>query len=122
MYWRFPGPGQVEIFQHHMSSGRIAGLVLLAILWVAVIVALVVAIRALILRSHGHQAVSTAGPAGSAAAVFPAPAPLGGTGPASRDEAPTSSPRPSLTILEERYARGEIDRDEFLQRKQDLGL
>jgi putative membrane protein len=29
--------------------------------------------------------------------------------------------RPGLDILEERYARGEIDRDEYLQKKQDLG-
>ncbi len=28
--------------------------------------------------------------------------------------------RPGLGILEERYARGEIDRDEFLSRRRDL--
>lgn len=31
------------------------------------------------------------------------------------------SPRsPGLSLLEERYARGEIEREEFLQKKQDL--
>jgi putative membrane protein len=29
--------------------------------------------------------------------------------------------RPGLDILEERYAKGEIGRDEYLQKKQDLG-
>ncbi len=35
----------------------------------------------------------------------------------SRDEKPE---RTSLDILEARYARGEIDRDEFLKRRADL--
>ena len=37
---------------------------------------------------------------------------------------PPPAPMPrteALTILEQRYARGEIQRDEYLQKKQDLG-
>ncbi len=36
---------------------------------------------------------------------------------------PPGAPRrsPGLDVLEERYARGEINRDEYLQKKQDLG-
>jgi len=33
---------------------------------------------------------------------------------------PPQSTSKALQVLEERYARGEIDREEFLQRKQDL--
>ena len=40
---------------------------------------------------------------------------------AAADGTPKSKP-PTLAILEECYARGEIDRDEFLARKHDLGL
>ena len=29
--------------------------------------------------------------------------------------------RPGLDVLEQRYAKGEIDREEYLQKKQDLG-
>jgi putative membrane protein len=41
--------------------------------------------------------------------------PYGGSGPA------PSSRREALDILEARYAKGEIQRDEYLQKKQDLG-
>ena len=34
---------------------------------------------------------------------------------------PTNSRKEALDILEARYARGEIQRDEYLQKKQDLG-
>ena len=39
----------------------------------------------------------------------------GGQGPSPIERGPTA-----LDILEERYARGEIDRDEYLQKKRDL--
>jgi len=45
------------------------------------------------------------------------------TSPGAHHGAPQHPPAPRrdpLSILEERYARGEIDRDEFLARKQDL--
>ena len=32
-----------------------------------------------------------------------------------------ATPSPALAILDERYARGEIDREEFLARRKDLG-
>ena len=35
---------------------------------------------------------------------------------------PAAAPTALLAILEERYARGEISREEFFQRRQDLGL
>lgn len=35
--------------------------------------------------------------------------------------APVTPPSPALSILDERYARGEIDRDEYMARRKDLG-
>lgn len=38
----------------------------------------------------------------------------------SGERPPLSRHPPALDVLEERYARGEIDRDEYLQKKRDL--
>jgi len=37
------------------------------------------------------------------------------------DRSEVSAERSALAILEERYARGDIDRDDYLQRRADLG-
>lgn len=82
------------------SAASITELILVIVLCVAIIVAIVFAVRALIIRSRRDRAVT----AGTAA--VPA----------------IATPSNLLAILEERYAKGEIGRDEFLQRKSDLGL
>ena len=103
-YWVAPnGP-----FAHHIGGVGIAGFVLMIILWIAVIALIVIGIRALILHSRRNKA------AAAAASAYPS-----GTGPGATPSANSAS---LLVILEERYARGEIGRDDFLQRKQDLGL
>lgn len=45
---------------------------------------------------------------------------LFGTLPRHPDHTPDNTARTSLDILNERYARGEIDREEYLQRRKDL--
>lgn len=66
--------------------------ILMLLFWAAVIVGIVLVVRSL---------TSNQGPGGTGQ-------PPGG---------PTSS---ALQVLEERYARGEIDREEFMRRREDL--
>ena len=105
--WGYPGGA----FGHHIGGVGIAGMILMIILWVAVIVAIVIGIRALVLHSRRNRVQATV--------VLPA-----GGYPTSVTPGPPPAPSaPSLlAILEERYARGEITREDFLQRRQDLGL
>jgi len=77
------------------------GMILMVIVWVAVVVGIIYLIRYLARRtSDGGQQRPPEGQA-----------PAGG--------APGAKPE-ALRILEERYARGEIDQEEFLRRKADL--
>ena len=76
----------------------ILGMALMAVVWVAIIVGVVYLIKWAVSGSRNATAASPP-PAGQAAATR-------GTA--------------ALQVLEERYARGDIARDEFLQRKADL--
>lgn len=80
------------------GAGGIIGLVIMLAVLALIVVGVVFLIRGLSGRHDYNQVDRPQGPP-----------PAGG--PATKS---------ALQVLEERYARGEIDREEFLQRKQDL--
>ena len=101
MFWWWGDPWGV---------GHWIGLGFMSVFWIAVIVGLVLLIRHVVTRSaESSRPTSVAGQAPAASETAPSEA---------VEDEPSSE---ALRILEERYARGEIDRDEFLQMKADLG-
>ena len=92
-----------------MGWGGFGGFGFVGILWMLMMVAfwvmVAVGIALLIKALTGGDRQRTVYPPSAGQAASP----------------PPSAPRSdALRIVEERYARGEIDRDEFLQRKADL--
>ena len=101
--WNYGGP-------HGFDGWGVGGIimaVLMVAFWIAVIVAVVFLIRALTRRNE---------PAG---AVLPGSLPAGSTAAPMASAAPAANPE-AIRILEERYARGEIEREDFLRRREDL--
>jgi uncharacterized membrane protein len=88
----------------HAGPGEILGMVLCIILWAAVVTALILVILHLVRRWRHPE---------SGQGVW-----------ASRPAAPQAGGSPggpeALRILEERYARGELGHEEYLERKGDL--
>lgn len=99
MRWGWDGFG-------HMGSWGWVGMILMGLFWIAVLVGLVLLVRYLVRRPEQipqHYMTGTGQTAPNT------PATQGG---------PTTGG--ALQILAERYARGEIEQEEFLRRKADL--
>jgi len=92
----------------HMGAIWILLTVLLVILWAAVMTWLVLAIIGLV-RSHRNPKDEQT-----------EPGPTQATGPAGSSATTPVPETGGLKILEERYAKGEIGHDEYLERKKDL--
>jgi putative membrane protein len=87
----------------HMGVGGWVGMGLMLVFWIAVIVGIAYLVRYLAGRSAEDRRQE--GPP-----YQQAPGPQG----------PEGGKSEALRILEERYARGDIDREEFLKRKADI--
>lgn len=96
--------GRVYEFSGHLGSMGIVGLVLGLILWAVVVTALVLVIMELIRRYRTPR--TTQAPL--------TPQPL------SAQPVAVLTGSEALTILDERYARGEIGHEEYAERRKDL--
>jgi putative membrane protein len=87
----------------HWGAGGWVGMGFMIIFWVLIVIGIVYLIRHLASRpgdERWHHQPPTGGPSGS--------------------QHPSQGKSEALRILEERYARGDIDQEEFLKRKADI--
>lgn len=88
---------------HNMGAGGWIGMGFMILFWIAVVIGVVYLVRYLATRPDSGRWQER---------------PPSGQAPGS--QAPAQGVSSALRILEERYARGDIDREEFLRRKADL--
>ena len=88
----------------HMGAGGWIGMGFMILFWIAVVIGIIYLVRYLVSRPTSDRPHE--GP----------PAHYQGLGP----QGPGQVRSEALKILEERYARGDIDQEEFLKRKADL--
>ena len=81
----------------HMGAGGWLGMIFMGLFWIAVVVGLVLLVRYLVRRPEQAAQYAT-----------------------SPGQAMGTTRSSAVHILEERYARGEIDQEEFLRRRADL--
>ncbi len=93
-----PGQGPREDYMHYpwggMMSGGWLGMAFHVVILLLILIALVLVVKWLMVQSSSSKR---------------------------EDKALREQPNRALEHLKERYARGEIDREEFEQKKQDLG-
>lgn len=99
----------------HLGALGVVSIVLGVILWAAIVTALVMVIMELVRRQR-RPVVPVGPPPLQGAAVMP------GADPALPGVDPAASPSRSeaLRMLDERYALGEIDHDDYVQRRANL--
>lgn len=101
MWWWGPSSGG-------MSAAGWIGFALMIVFWILVVIGVVFLIRALIRGSWWRGGESTGG------------MPYGPGGQGADGPRPWMRNLDALRVLDERYARGEIDRAEYLQKRADL--
>jgi putative membrane protein len=87
----------------HMGAGGWIGMGFMILFWIAVVIGIFYLVRYLVARPGADRWQDRP-------SSWQAPGPPG----------PGQEKSEALRILEERYARGEIDQEEFLRRKADL--